>query len=114
MDKHDADCRIYTGKICSCGFEVLYQGRLNQAFVTQIDRLRAENAELKQRNADWLKENGPGGWIDNMRQRITELEALLQEAWADHIRLPYGASHEDVTTFRDFEKRFRALSGGGG
>lgn len=54
------------------------------AFMQQLERELAEarkDAEaFAQSNAEWLKENGPGGWIDNLRKEA----AWLRDAY-DHI-----------------------------
>lgn len=33
----------------------------------EIARLKAENERLRDQIADWMKANGPGGWIDYLR-----------------------------------------------
>ncbi|MEN6532198.1 MAG: hypothetical protein ABFD89_00950 [Bryobacteraceae bacterium] len=36
--------------------------------------------DLEAMNREWLKENGRGGWIDELRQRVKELEAAKEKA----------------------------------
>ena len=36
--------------------------------------LERELAEAKQTNRDWIRENAPGGWIDNLRVQLAEVK----------------------------------------
>jgi len=47
-------------------------------------------------------------WSDLIARLRTTAEAL-RDALDDFVRVPYGASHEDVAYIRDFEKRARAI-----
>lgn len=39
----------------------------------------AEVEALRAIIAQWVEENGPGGWIDGMRQQLARVKALAQE-----------------------------------
>lgn len=41
------------------------------------DEARAERDHARQQSREWLKENGPGGWIDNLR---AERDAMAKDA----------------------------------
>lgn len=41
--------------------------------------------------------------------RLRTTAEALRDALDDFVRVPYGASHEDVAYIRDFEKRARAI-----
>lgn len=44
------------------------------ALLAAYDALAARLAEVERANAEWLKANGPGGWIDDLRSRLAEAE----------------------------------------
>lgn len=44
----------------------------------RIEALEGENAALKKTNAEWLKENAPGGWIDIFRSQAREYGARAE------------------------------------
>jgi hypothetical protein len=51
----------------------LYQATLKEKY-DLIKTLQAEISALQATNAAWLKENGPGGWIDGLRVTVAALE----------------------------------------
>ena len=74
------------------------------AAANEIDRLTAELAQamkersraiavgsdmeqeverLREQVAGWIKENGPGGWIDALREAIQHYEAALKLSWPE-------------------------------
>lgn len=58
--------------------EVLRVGdALHKVAVRQRDAAWAEVESLKEQKRGWLKENGPGGWIDNLRVENKSLLAAL-------------------------------------
>lgn len=48
-------------------------GRLRRAVKTFQAELAKRDAEI----AEWIKQNSPNGWIDNLRKRNEELEATF-------------------------------------
>ncbi len=58
----------------------------------EVERLTAENAGLKSEKAEWLKANGPGGWIDQLRVE----NAGLREALQDSLECNDNGRHCDV------------------
>ena len=45
-----------------------------------VDKQLAENAALRATKAEWLKQNGPGGWIDELRATVERLNQEMAEA----------------------------------
>ena len=43
-------------------------------------KCEAERDEAREANRDWLLQNGPGGWINDLRVEVERLRALLREA----------------------------------
>ena len=55
----------------------------NETAAQTIERLAVDLARARKTNADWLRENGPDGWIDDLRHEVTVLKernAFLQAA----------------------------------
>lgn len=66
--------------------------------------------------ADQMKAWPSAEWRGDYCLRLGALEArlrttadALRDALDDFVRVPYGASHEDVAYIRDFEQRARAV-----
>ena len=42
--------------------------------INEIERLTAERDDLRRQLSEWLRENSPGGWIDELRRQLAEAE----------------------------------------
>jgi len=80
------------------------EDRLKEADA-RAERLEGEVAALKKTNAEWLKENAPGGWIDIFRSQAREygaraerLRVALEEikAFPQHLGVPTLTKLEDA------------------
>jgi hypothetical protein len=66
-------------------FSATWPERLDRGDWTHVylasdyDALASELATAKQLNSSWLRENGPGGWIDVLRERNKTLERALRK-----------------------------------
>lgn len=67
--------------------------------------LETENESLKAQLSEWLKQNGPGGWIDDLRaERDRALEVIREyreDKGSEHhycrkeVRYPITGMHDD-------------------
>ena len=66
---------------------------------TEGDRWAKHEIEtLRQQLAGWLKANSPGGWIDDLRQQVTLLRAVLTRLnKADHSTLLWIFDVKEIT-----------------
>ena len=64
----------------------------------RIEALEGEVAALKKTNAEWLKENAPGGWIDIFRSQAREYGARAERLRGALERAkPYVANSVHLT-----------------
>lgn len=52
---------------------IVHQEQVDYYLAADVD---ARFAELERQNSEWLAANGPGGWIDDLRKKVAELEQL--------------------------------------
>ena len=45
----------------------------------EVVHLQGREESAQRAIHSWIKENGPDGWIDNLRRRVATLEAALRE-----------------------------------
>lgn len=79
------------------------------AALAVIDEQAAEIERLKLCVAGWIKQNGPGGWIDNLRTRVADLERDSMEipdsdvGWDDDRVDVVGQNGNDGLHYREAE-----------
>ena len=64
---------------------------------SELDSLRKAFAEAEATNKEWLKQNGRGGWIDNLRVACDEMETALRIARFD---VEYKRDHSQTAFSR--------------
>ena len=64
---------------------------------------------LKEQNMDWFKANSPGGWIDDNRKLIAELETELSSMTAEKERIRVAALGQSCKIV-DLEADYKALA----
>ena len=72
---------------------------MQDEIAAENERLRERLAEAEQINTDWFKANGPGGWIDDQRKRLTEAERLLRDAV--NTRIEWDDLADKIEAFMD-------------
>lgn len=99
-----------------CGLMKAEIERLRTLLRIRVDELAKKDTEIEQLREALVKDDGgrmayQNGW-DNREPEIERLRGLLRETLEDgYIHVSYGASHEDVSAIRDFEKRVREALG---
>lgn len=73
--------------------------------INRKEKLEAENESLKAQLAEWLKQNGPGGWIDNLRKERVKMLEVIREYRKD-------GRHEGCYDFRTWT--FKSMDSRGG
>ena len=90
---------------------------IKSALAASPAALDDEIKHIKEQNMDWLKANSPGGWIDDNRKRIAELEAELLDlrmqepvAWASTDSLRVLKENEGETILVGNKRKSRTIS----
>lgn len=55
----------------------------------EIARLRAELTAARKTNSEWLAANGPGGWINDLRDENAKMRASAAR-WRDYAAMQKG------------------------
>lgn len=88
----------------------------------RIAKAEARIADLTSQQREWLKANGPAGWIDDLRVQLAAMRAPVSEGEFDeHFHMQYGSSR-DVATVQEvnallaarFQRTTDAQKGGEG
>lgn len=93
-DRLDAGA-AYEGGHFDCDYEHPIHERITD-ICRENARLYAENAGLKADKAEWLKANGPGGWIDQLRAENAGLREENIRLRGEIIEYPRGYGPGDA------------------